>query len=151
MKLFEFIVFAILLIADQGTKLLVSSKMTLFQSIPVIGNFLKITYVHNTGAAWSMFSGGRWVFVAMALLVCLGLEIYLLKNRNEKKFIRFIIVLIIAGAMGNVIDRIRFGYVIDFIDTYPFGYDFPVFNIADCCLTVSGILLGLTVLLERDK
>lgn len=142
---------AFLIFADQLSKFLVSRYMQLHQSIEIIKGFLKITYVHNTGAAWSILSGFRYGFIVVALAAAAAMFYWLYSDEKLTKLERLIIVVILAGTLGNVIDRIAYGYVIDFIDTYPFGYDFPVFNVADMCLTVSCGALILDILLKGNK
>ena len=151
MRKSEFLVLGVLVFLDQLSKYLVSHLMELHQSIRVLGNFLKITYVHNTGAAWSMMSGFREGFIIAALAVLVFLFAYLKKDRILGKWQRYVIVVLMAGTLGNLIDRVIYGYVIDFIDTYPLGYDFPVFNVADICLTLGGAALVLSILLEKEQ
>ncbi|MBQ4253244.1 MAG: signal peptidase II [Erysipelotrichaceae bacterium] len=150
MRKSEFFVLGVLVFLDQLTKYLVSHLMELHQSIRVIGDFLRITHVHNTGAAWSMMSGFREGFIIAAAAVLVVLFAYLKKEGNLQKWLRYVIVVLMAGTCGNLIDRLIYGYVIDFIDTYPFGYDFPVFNVADICLTLGGAALVLSILLEKE-
>lgn len=130
-----------LILADQISKAIVASRMTLQQSIEIIPGFFYLTYVHNTGAAWSILEGWGLVFSLLALAVGAGILYYLARHPDTAPLERVSLIAIAAGAWGNMIDRVRLGYVVDFLHFYPFGYDFPVFNVADCCLTVGVILL----------
>jgi signal peptidase II len=152
MKKKEWIVLVLLIILDQASKLYIASKLTLGASIQVIKNFFYITYVTNSGAAWSMFSNltMRWIFVFLALAVTVYLGWYLI-NKGGRPVMRWSIVLIMAGSIGNMLDRIISGKVTDFFNFFIFGYDFPVFNVADCALTIGTILLVIQILFFEDK
>ena len=130
---------AALIISDQVTKLVISANMQMGDKIEVIKGFFYIGYTKNTGAAWGMFSGHTEYLAIFSVVATLGLIYILLLMKRG--FAAFSVALVIAGAIGNAIDRIRLGFVIDFIDTYIFGYDFPTFNIADSAITVGMILL----------
>lgn len=128
-----------LIISDQVTKLVISANMQMGDKIEVIKGFFYIGYTKNTGAAWGMFSGHTEYLAIFSVVATLGLIYILLLMKRG--FAAFSVALVIAGAIGNAIDRIRLGFVIDFIDTYIFGYDFPTFNIADSAITVGMIFL----------
>ena len=113
--------------------------MQLGDKIEVIKGFFYIGYTKNTGAAWGIFSGHTEYLAIFSVVATLGLIYMLLLMKRG--LAAFSVALVIAGAIGNAIDRIRLGFVIDFIDTYIFGYDFPTFNIADSAITVGMILL----------
>lgn len=118
--------------------------MVLGEKHKVINNFLYITYARNSGAAWGIFSDHTiylTIFSGIATLLLIGFIV-----TSKRGLASFSFTLIIAGAIGNLIDRIRLGYVIDFIDTYIFGYDFPVFNVADMAVTVGVTFLIIYVL-----
>ena len=146
----DWLVVITLILADQLSKLYISSTMQVSESIKVIENFFYITYARNTGAAWSIGQGMGFVFVGIAIAMSIGIVYYLYKHSDVKKLTRFTMLLIVAGGIGNAIDRIRFGYVIDFLDFYIFGYDFPIFNIADCCITIALFALILIMLTEKE-
>ena len=150
MKLRDWIIVAVLVAADQLSKLWISSTMQLNQSIEVIRDFFYITYTTNTGAAWSVGEGMGVFFVIIAIAMCAGIVYYLYKHPDTGWFLKAVLLLIIAGGVGNAIDRIRLGHVIDFLNFYIFGYDFPVFNIADCCITVAMFGLIITILTEKE-
>ncbi|MFW5841844.1 MAG: signal peptidase II [Bacillota bacterium] len=141
-----------LIILDQVTKWLIVGLMDLGQSEMVIPSLLYITSHRNTGAAWGMFAG-EMVFFSIITVIALGLFIFIGKDIDfkNKKFFSYAIVLLIAGTIGNFIDRISLGYVIDFIDVYIFSYDFPIFNVADMCLTIGMVFLGIDILLLEPK
>jgi signal peptidase II len=150
MKARNYLSIILLVVIDQLTKIYIDSVMTLHQSIKVIDGFFHITYTRNTGAAWSMLEGQKYFFIIAALAAVAVIAVYLHKNKVSL-WEKTGLILIASGAFGNVIDRLRLGEVIDFLDFYIFGYDFPVFNFADCCITVGSIIVVLTVLLERKE
>lgn len=128
-------------IIDFISKLVISNLLIENQSIKVINNFFYITYAKNTGVAFSMLEGNVLFIVVMTVMIMF----FLIKYINSKKFNVFESVtygMIIGGAVGNLFDRLVHGYVIDFFDFYIFGYDAPIFNIADIFIVI-GILLVL--------
>ncbi len=135
----------LVLVLDQLSKLWVVANFDLYESIQLIPQ-LNFTYVHNTGAAFSFLSsaGGwqRWFFVAIALIASISLSIWLTRLKPAERWMAVTLSLILGGAIGNVIDRISYGYVIDFIDVYYQTWHWPVFNIADCAISV-GVLMML--------
>lgn len=135
---------------DQFTKYLIVQQLELGEQITVIPNFFTITSHRNTGAAWGIFSGNMTFFYLITLLAA-GLFYFLLKDIDitKQKFYASGIILMIAGGIGNFIDRLFFQEVVDFIDIDLFSYTtFPIFNIADICLVVGMIIFALDVLLE---
>ena len=132
----------VFLVMDIVSKLVVSNLMNVNDSIAIIKDFFYITYVRNTGAAWSIFSGETWLLVIVSLIIISGIVYYINKNKPKDKFEIFGYSMILGGALGNFIDRIAYGYVIDFIDIYIFGYDYPIFNMAD-----GFILIGVVILI----
>ena len=147
------ILFVILLVVlDQASKIyLTLVNKTSPIDLEVIRGFFRITYTCNDGAAFSILKGKRVFFIIMTIVVVFFIVYYLLKNKVywvEK----YSLLLIISGAVGNLIDRIMYGYVIDFLDFIIFGCDFPVFNIADAALCIGvGIILILMLLEERNE
>ena len=134
---------------DQITKYIIDATIQLGQSIPVIKNFFSITAVHNTGAAWSMFEG-QMVLFAIVSIIALGILIAYFASTKQEEFItRSGLILMISGTLGNFYDRMMFQYVRDFLDFNIFGYDFPVFNVADICLCVGAGLIILTFVIEQ--
>lgn len=131
---------ALILVADQITKLLVLNKIPLFGQVKAIPGLFHLTYVQNTGAAFSSFQGMRWMFVGIFLvLTAVLLFEYFKKPMPFATFDRFCLAAIYGGALGNVIDRVRLGYVVDMICVD--FMDFPVFNVADCFITCGSVLL----------
>ena len=114
---------------------LITKYLVIGKRFTIIPNFLYIDYVKNTGVAFSMFEGSRYIIILISVLAI----IYLFKTLKEKELILY--SLILGGILGNLFDRIFNGYVIDFISVKIFGYYFPVFNIADICITVGCIIL----------
>lgn len=131
----------IFVFVDQITKGLVDLNIGLNQSISLIPNFFSLTYVHNTGAAFSMFEGARWIFVIIAIIFLNVIFQFFIKNKNLSKKDIIIYALLLAGIIGNLIDRVLYGYVIDFLDFTIFGYDFAIFNLADTFIVISIILI----------
>lgn len=131
----------IFLIIDIVSKLIVSNLMNVHDSILVIENFFYITYVRNTGAAWSIFADKTWLITIVSLIIICLIIWYIYKNKPKSKLDKLAYSMILGGALGNFIDRIVYGYVIDFLDFYIFGYDYPIFNLADSFIFVGVILL----------
>jgi len=134
------------LVLDQASKLLVDSTMQLYQSIPLLP-FFKLTYVHNTGAAFSFLSeaGGwqRWFFAGLALVISVVIAVWLSRLEKHETLLAAALSLILGGAVGNLIDRLAYGYVIDFLDVYYGTWHWPAFNIADSAITLGVVLMLL--------
>ena len=129
-----------IVVADQVTKLLVLQHIPLYSQVEAIPGLFHLTYVQNTGAAFSSFEGMRWLFVALfAVITVLVLVEYFKKRMPFSTFERWCIAAIYGGGLGNIIDRIRLGYVVDMIEVD--FMNFPVFNVADCFITCGCILL----------
>ena len=137
----------ICVLLDQITKVIARSQLKPKGSITIIKNFFKFTYVENKGGAWGAFSGKLWLFIIITV-IALGIMFYLLKDFNlqNNKMYSIGLCLIIAGAIGNFIDRLALKYVTDFLDFYIFGYDFPVFNVADICIVIGVFMLIVQIL-----
>jgi signal peptidase II len=143
MMLLWIIIIAASVILDQITKMLVVNGMALYESIPLIKNVLSFTYIHNYGAAWGMLSDHRWVFIVVTALAIIVMPIFLYKYRNLHWMFGLSLSLIIGGAIGNMIDRVFLGYVVDFIQAT--FIDFPVFNVADICVVCGAIMMFVYV------
>ncbi len=131
----------IFILIDQLIKGMVSIFMNLNSSIVIIEDFFNLTYVQNTGAAFSILEGNR-LFLILAGFVGLNLiYFFLIKNKELKKLEIIIYSILIAGIIGNMVDRIMFGYVIDYLDFNIFGYNFAIFNLADTYIVVSAIII----------
>ncbi len=151
MKKSENLLLALTIIIDQLTKILIDSRMALYEDIEIIKGFFHITYTRNYGAAWSILEGKGTLFAIMALIVSCGIIYYLIKNRNASKLERTAMILICGGALGNMIDRVVHGYVVDFLNFYIFGYDYPVFNIADSFLVIGVGMLVIETIFSKEK
>ena len=143
---------AVTIIVDQLTKFLVVKYMTLGQSISVIDNFLYITSHRNEGAAWGILQG-KMIFFYVVTLVVIGLVILWIRKLDIKKEKLLVIALslILGGALGNFIDRVMYQHVVDFINTYIVGYDFPIFNIADSALCIGVFLMAVDAILDIKR
>lgn len=140
----------VILIADQFTKVLIVGFYHLGDSTPVT-SFFNVVRAHNSGAAFSFLSGAsgwqRWFFTVIGMLAAL-LILWLLRSHAGQKLFSCALACILGGAVGNVIDRIRFGYVVDFLDFHWRGWHFPAFNIADSAITIGAACLILDELLR---
>ena len=135
---------AVIAVADQITKLLVVQNIPLWGHADAIPGLFSLTYVQNTGAAWSTFQGARWLFVAIfAVLTVLVILEYFKKPMPFSKFERWCIAAIYGGGLGNIIDRIFRGFVVDMIHLD--FMNFPVFNVADCFITCGCIALFVSL------
>ena len=131
---------AAIVAADQFTKYLTVANIALYADIPFIPGLLQLTYVQNTGAAFSSFEGQQWLFALIFLsFTALLIFEYFKKPMPFTKLERWCIFAIYGGGLGNMIDRVRLGYVVDMIETT--FVEFPVFNVADCFITCGCILL----------
>ena len=137
---------AIALVLDQYTKITVDSSMQLYQSIVVLPGF-NLTYVRNTGAAFSFLSdaGGwqRWFFAVMAIGISGILTVWLYRLKKHETLLAVALSLVLGGAMGNLIDRVAYGYVIDFLDVYYQNWHWPAFNVADMAICLGVFLMLL--------
>lgn len=138
---------------DQITKYLATIKLAQGKIVSFIPKAVQFRYAENTGMAFSMLSGARWIFVALTVAVCVGVFYYLFSNKCKSLWLYWSLGVVLAGGVGNLIDRIRFGYVVDFIE--PTFMDFAVFNIADCAVTCGAVVLVsylvIDMLLEMKK
>ena len=143
--------FLILVFLDQLTKYIVTHTMALYESIPVIKDVFEIHYIRNPGTAWGLLANKQLLFRCCTILVfIIGITVYIRCVQLSKfRDIRILLVLILAGGMGNFIDRIRYEYVVDFL--YFKLINFPIFNIADCYVTVGFILLLLIVFFKYKE
>lgn len=131
---------------DQASKIAIDKSFQLYESIAIIPSFFNLTYVHNTGAAFSFLSeaGGwqRWFFAALAIVMSVIMSIWLTRLKEHETLLAVALSLILGGAIGNLIDRLFYGYVIDFLDVYYGTYHWPAFNIADSAITIGvGLML----------
>ena len=137
------------IVADQITKYIVVANIEYKGSVPFIPGFMSFFHTRNTGAAFSMFSDQRWVFMVFSF-ISMGLIIYMLiREYKRHRLLNVALAMVLGGGIGNMIDRIRFGYVVDFFKTE--FMDFAVFNVADCFITVGAVLLGVYVIFFEPK
>ncbi len=139
----------ITIIADRITKYFVVKEMVLGQSIPVIHNWLHLTYVNNPGAAFGMLANKRWFFVVATVLMIAVLVYYARTMGSRSKLLLMALGMITGGAVGNFVDRLRMGYVVDFLDfrgIWPY-----IFNIADAAIVVGAIFMAWYLLRTEFK
>lgn len=140
--MFQFIsliIIALLVAIDQLTKYIIVTTVKVNGPLELIPDFLRFRYVENTGAAFSSFSNNT-VLLTVVTLIIIAICLFILMSRKiSSKFAEACLIIIVAGGIGNIIDRIAFGYVVDFIE--PLFVDFAVFNFADCCITVGAFML----------
>lgn len=134
---------------DQITKYFASLKLADGSVAKFIPGVVQFKYAENTGMAFSMLSGARWVFIALTVVVCVGVFYYLFSNRCKNLWLYWSLGVILSGGIGNLIDRIRFGYVVDFIE--PTFVNFAIFNIADCAVTCGAVVLVGYLLYDAFK
>lgn len=137
----------LIIVIDQVTKWIIASSMKIGDSYEVIPNFLNITSHRNNGAAWGILSGKMFFFYIITVIILIVLVLFFIKEAQYNLCMQLAISLLFAGALGNFIDRLFNGEVVDFIDTNIFGYDFPIFNVADSSLTI-GVILVIIALLK---
>ena len=134
---------------DHWTKGAIERSISLNDSVEMIKHFFYLTYVQNTGAGFSMFAGAGMGFFALLTIVALAAILYMFFKTEDSRY-QICLSLVFSGAIGNFIDRMTLGYVRDFFSFYIFGYPFPVFNVADICITI-GIALILVSMFIDDK
>lgn len=151
-----FIYYAIALViiaADQFTKWLVVQNMELGERIPVFEPYLAWLSHRNRGAAWGMLEGQMWLFGIITIAVIIAILYYFHKHAQGQPLFQISLMVILGGAIGNFIDRMLLGEVVDFIDVLipVINYDFPIFNIADAALTIGVILMIIFVIYDEKQ
>ena len=146
----------LVIIIDQGTKLLAETKLTFLEPIPVIEPFLNWTLAYNYGAAFSFLAdaGGwqKWFFSALALVISLFLLVYLIRAPRNAKLLSLGLAMVLGGAIGNLIDRVRLGKVVDFIHVhYADVWHYPIFNIADMAICIGVAIIVIDMLFLEGK
>lgn len=137
----------LVVLLDYITKRIVSGNMVLYQSIPVIKGVFNITYVKNTGASFGMMAGARWFFVAVTVILIAAVIYYAVKNKFTDKLFLVSASFVVGGGIGNLIDRIATGAVVDFFDFCLIN--FAIFNVADCFVVVGVILMAIYYIKEE--
>ena len=140
---------SILIVLDQLIKYVIANNLELNETKEIIHNFFSITYVQNFGAAWSMFNGYVFILVIVSFLALFFIYMLFIHNKNLNKMECITYSLLMGGIIGNLIDRVFLGYVIDYLSFNIFGYMFPVFNLADICIVLSVIFLIIMCVLEE--
>jgi signal peptidase II len=142
---------AVVVILDAWTKYLASTQLVMFQPVEVF-SWLNMRLAHNPGAAFSFLAGAggwqRWFLTALALVVSVVLLFWMFGLKKGQWMVGLALGLVLGGAIGNVIDRVRHGYVVDFIDVHYAGWHWPAFNVADSAITCGIIILLLDALRE---
>ena len=146
MQFLFFSLFAVgIVAADQFTKFITVANIPLYGHVDFLPGFLSFTYVRNTGAAFSAFRGMQWLFALIFVVLTVAiLYEYFKKPLPFSKLDRWCIAAIYGGGLGNMIDRVRFGYVVDMIQTE--FMEFPIFNVADCFITCGCILMMVSLI-----
>jgi signal peptidase II len=144
----------IVTLLDQLTKAFIHATMSLYSSWVVIDGLLSITYVRNPGAAFGFLAQAspffRAIFFVLVTLLAVGMILYyLVKSRADQPRLVFALSLILSGALGNLVDRLRFGEVIDFIDVYFRSHHWPAFNVADAAISVGAMIMILEMVKHR--
>lgn len=147
-----YLVAVIIVALDQWTKWLVVNNMELGERIPLLDPTFALLSHRNRGAAWGMLEGQIWLFSIVTVIVIAGILYYFHKEAKGKPLFQFSLMILLGGAIGNFIDRLYLGEVVDFIDVLIpiINYDFPIFNIADAALTI-GVVMVMIVLFLEDK
>jgi signal peptidase II len=144
----------LILIADQLTKLYIDRSMQLYQTIPVVDGLFSITYLRNKGAAFSFLSDASWrlpFFILASIIAIIAIMVAFRKLRDDQRFAAVSLTLVFSGAVGNLIDRVRMGEVIDFLDVYWRSHHWPAFNVADSAICVGVAMLALDMFREERR
>lgn len=154
-RTFYFIFVSLFLIIDQLTKTFIIRNINLYNNISVIPGFFNLAHVRNKGAIFGFFSQSGssivYILLTMASLAAMGLVIfYFIKTPPSEKLLKISLSLILAGALGNLIDRVFRGYVIDFLDFYVKGWHWPSFNVADSCISIGAFFLIYVFFFKRS-
>ncbi len=147
--MYYYVIALIVFIVDQITKWFVVKEMKIGQSIPLIEGVFHLTYHRNRGAAFGILQDQRWFFIVITLLVMGGIMYYLRKVGRDKPLVSYALAFILGGAVGNFLDRLLSGEVVDFLDFTLIHY--PIFNIADSAIVVGVALMILDTLMEMKK
>lgn len=146
------VLMAVTVILDQVSKYLVVANMELHESVEIIPGILRFTYIHNDGAAFGSMDEHRWVFMLLSTVAIVAILTYLFWKKPQDKFLLSALIMVTGGGIGNMIDRVYLGYVIDFIDFCAFPKIWMwIFNIADSFVCVGAGVLALWLILDTVK
>lgn len=137
------------IVLDQVSKILTVNLIPFRESIPIIKNFFSLTHIVNYGAAWGMLDNARWVFISISTVAIIAMLIYLYLGFAQNTLYEVSLAIIISGGIGNMIDRLGRGYVVDMLSAD--FIDFPVFNVADSFVCVGAGMLILALILDIVK
>jgi signal peptidase II len=138
---FFYVVTAVVLLLDQLTKHFIVQSMSRGESRRILGDFFRLTYVHNDGAAFGLELGNRWSFIVVTVLVSAFIVFYYVRSERTA-LARWALAMILGGALGNLVDRVRLGEVVDFLHLSVAGFSWPIFNVADIGVSVGVGLLA---------
>ena len=146
------IISLIIIVLDQLSKYWILNNLPLYENIPIIKDFFSLFHIRNRGAAWGMLSNQSWgIYLLTVISIAASIFIFYLIYINKIKPVRITLALILGGSIGNLIDRIRFNNVVDFL-SFTFGdYHFPTFNIADSAIVVGAICLALFLIFKPEQ
>lgn len=149
-----FVLAAVVLVLDQSTKLWADNAMELYDKKPVIDGLFNLTLAYNKGAAFSFLADQpgwqRWFFAVLAFVVSIVLAVWMLRLKSNEKTLGLCLALILGGAVGNLVDRVLYGYVIDFLDFFYKNSHWPAFNVADMAICVGGVSMVLASFFVRE-
>jgi signal peptidase II len=148
------VVSALVLVVDQATKIYIDRSMALHSSIPVVDHFFSITYLRNKGAAFGILANSSFrlpFFILVSTVAVCVIFVVIKRLREDQKLAAVSLSLIFSGALGNLIDRVRLGEVIDFLDAHWYNHHWPAFNIADSAICVGVFLLAIDMFLEERR
>lgn len=142
----------LVLVADQWTKAIVRAEMSVGETIPIVGEWIRLTFVHNEGAAFGIHVGGgsATIFLVLAAIASAVVLYLYVTTPPEARFQRVALTLILGGALGNIVDRVRWGMVVDFLQVGVGGHYWPIFNLADSAVTVGIAMLAWTYLFDEE-
>lgn len=143
----------VLIVLDQWTKWLVVRDMELGERIPLVDPYLGLLSHRNRGAAWGMLEGQMWLFFIITTIVIVGIVYYFHRHAQNQPLFQLGLMVLLGGAIGNFIDRLFRGEVVDFVDVLIplINYEFPIFNVADAALTVGVVIIFIFILLDERK
>ena len=145
---------ALVLVLDQATKIYIDRTMALHSSIPVIDQFFSITYLRNKGAAFGILANSSFrlpFFILVSTVAVCVIFVVIKRLREDQKLTMVSLSLIFSGALGNLIDRVRLGEVIDFLDVHWYDHHWPAFNVADSAICVGVFLLAIDMIQEERR